>query len=704
MERRNKPSPNFQKRKAAMTGKSFESIENAARPEQERRLDSWKEIAAYLQRDVKTAHRWEKYEGLPVYRHHHLSRSSVYAYASELEAWRTGRGPVQSRTGWWRPVPAFASTIVIALSLMMAGSGSHIGSVVQAADGIVTRQVWAGNSTSTVGAPSPDGRYISCPDYETGNLAIRDVETGAVRQITKDGSMDSSPMRLAEYSRWSPDGKQLVYAWQGQFPTQELRIIGLDGTGPRTLYRDEKVRWVAPRGWSPDGRRILASLFTGKGVQLALISVADSTVQILRPLDPRISNTSFSPDGRYIACDLPQREGSSKHDIFLIQSDGGGETRLLEHPADDSLLGWSPDGNWLLFVSDRTGSLDLWAQRIADGKPQGAPRMLKRNMGRITPMGLTHAGSLFYGVPRAGEDVFVAEVNPETGRISAPPKEAIQRYEGANFWPEYSPDGKFLAYVSQRGNRTWPPVSGNALCVRSLETGEDREFHQEINRLGLKFILLPRWSPDSRSILFAGMGEQPGLYLIDIETGKLSTVTVVALNYCWSRDGGSIFYVKGAIRGGGGQIVRRNLGTGQEKLLREEPGGAARLMISASPDGRWLSFVSLGQEKVATLQIMPVDGGPPRDVAVLKGRPGFHTWAPDSRYILYTEGKALWRVPVSGGTPEDLGLDVKRDIRSPSVRPDGRGIVFACRLAPSNASEVWVMENFLPGSEVAAKK
>ena len=57
----------------------------------ERRLDSWKEIAAYLNRTVRTARRWEKTEGLPVHRHGHQKRDSVYAYESELDAWWNNR-------------------------------------------------------------------------------------------------------------------------------------------------------------------------------------------------------------------------------------------------------------------------------------------------------------------------------------------------------------------------------------------------------------------------------------------------------------------------------------------------------------------------------------------------------------------------------------------------------------------------------------
>ncbi len=57
----------------------------------EDRLDSWKEIAAYLNRDVTTVQRWEKREGMPVHRHLHDRMGSVYAFRAELGAWARGR-------------------------------------------------------------------------------------------------------------------------------------------------------------------------------------------------------------------------------------------------------------------------------------------------------------------------------------------------------------------------------------------------------------------------------------------------------------------------------------------------------------------------------------------------------------------------------------------------------------------------------------
>lgn len=69
------------------------------------RLDSWKEIANYLRRDVRTVQRWEKKEGLPVYRHQHDKLGSVYAYKPELTAWISTRQPAEEPSARQRTRP-----------------------------------------------------------------------------------------------------------------------------------------------------------------------------------------------------------------------------------------------------------------------------------------------------------------------------------------------------------------------------------------------------------------------------------------------------------------------------------------------------------------------------------------------------------------------------------------------------------------------
>jgi hypothetical protein len=91
----------------------------------EARLDSWKEIAAYLERDVTTVQRWERREGMPVHRHLHDRMGSVYAYREELDAWarsrKLGVPPPPA------PPPRFPSRRAFALTLAVAGTALAIG-------------------------------------------------------------------------------------------------------------------------------------------------------------------------------------------------------------------------------------------------------------------------------------------------------------------------------------------------------------------------------------------------------------------------------------------------------------------------------------------------------------------------------------------------------------------------------------------------
>src|SRR6202008_1659970 len=71
-------------------GEPDPGIQPSLRPPEDR-LDSWKEIAAYLNRDVTTVQRWEKREGMPVHRHVHDKMGTVYASRAELDAWARSR-------------------------------------------------------------------------------------------------------------------------------------------------------------------------------------------------------------------------------------------------------------------------------------------------------------------------------------------------------------------------------------------------------------------------------------------------------------------------------------------------------------------------------------------------------------------------------------------------------------------------------------
>src|SRR4029079_9884129 len=115
---------------------------------------------------------------------------------------------------------------------------------------------------------------------------------------------------------------------------------------------------------------------------------------------------SVSPAGDFVAYDLPQQSSSTARDIFIVRADGSDDRRLIEHPANDTNPVWSPDGHRLLFVSDRSGTPDVWTIDVAGGLAAGEPRVVHRDMGRMWLRGLTDTGGYFYYVTVGAVDVY----------------------------------------------------------------------------------------------------------------------------------------------------------------------------------------------------------------------------------------------------------------------------------------------------------
>lgn len=81
---------------ASCLEESSEAVGGALPTMKQNRLDSWKEIAAYLKREIRTVQRWEESECLPVHRHYHRKIGSVYAFKEEIDAWSRSRASLQS--------------------------------------------------------------------------------------------------------------------------------------------------------------------------------------------------------------------------------------------------------------------------------------------------------------------------------------------------------------------------------------------------------------------------------------------------------------------------------------------------------------------------------------------------------------------------------------------------------------------------------
>jgi Tol biopolymer transport system component len=568
------------------------------------------------------------------------------------------------------------------------------------ATGLTTRQVWAQPNTDVQGGVSFDGRYLSYVDHETGDLAIRDLGTRENRRLTSTGS-SSGGDEFAEISTFSPDARQIVYAWSNKDGFYELRLVGRDGGQPRVLSRNEDVRYLQPFDWSPDGKHI-AAVFSGRSRtnQIVLVSVADGSVRVLKTLDWRFpGKMAFSPDGRLLAYDFPPLDDAAERDLFVLATDGSREVPLVKHPANDFLLGWFPEGDRVLFASDRSGTNGAWAIRVADGKPQGEAELLKPDIGGMTGIGFTKSGEYYYGQTADMPDVYIATLDSATGRVVDGPAPIRVRYAEQKLSAAYSADGEQLAYLVQR-----PPswrLSFTSMSILTLKTGQVRDIPLKVS-----YAFRLSWMPDGRSLLVGAIDlkGRSGVFRLDLSTGDIQPIVPGATIATVSPDGGTLFYEIGP---SGPAVVMRDLGTGQENVIY--PHAAAT--IAVSPDGRWLALQGPipsadGKPASRAIVLVPKSGGEPRvlwrlDSTEASGHNRL-AWSRDSKFVLSVgAGDELWREPVDGGTPQKLGVTVPGVTRL-SMHPDGRRLAIS---AGSRKVEVWAMENFLPkaGSPIRPK-
>ncbi|MEJ2701985.1 MAG: hypothetical protein P8Z79_06035, partial [Sedimentisphaerales bacterium] len=254
---------------------------------------------------------------------------------------------------------------------------------------------------------SPDGRYISDRDWDTGTLVIRDLATGKSRTLVgRDSHVAGFPL----VSAISPDSKEVAYLWLApNKKDSSLNIVSLEGADHRVLC---KGKWLMPREWSSDGQKILALVEENDVWQMVWLSVSNGSLDHIAPVGTSYpGKVDISPDGRFIAYDCPQAEDTSKRDIFMFDQHENRKFSVIKHPADDKLLGWAPDGRYIFFASNRTGTWDAWLQPVADGKPRGFPELARHGIGNITPIGFTPQGSYYYGYEQTLEDVFMARLD-----------------------------------------------------------------------------------------------------------------------------------------------------------------------------------------------------------------------------------------------------------------------------------------------------
>jgi len=556
-----------------------------------------------------------------------------------------------------------------------------------------TRLVWSGDAADPFGAPSPDGRFLSFVDWTTGDLALRDFRTGENRRLTRKNREWKDSQAQASWSVFSPDGTQVAYTWFENTAT-EIRLVNVRPSQPRVLYQAPIGETVFVKDWSPDGKYILAELFRGPtSSAVLLVSVIDGSTRTLPASDCTCNRMQFSKDGRFIAYDA-KGQGDQGGDILRISLADSRVESLVRDPADDNLVGWTPDGKRLLFSSNRSGSKGLWAIAVTDGRVASPPELIRPDAEIGSPLGITREGALYYALSTDQNDSYVAELNLESEQLTSPPKPVSPRYVSTQYWPAWSPDGSRLAFLVMN--------SGTPKIVTVAGTSEPVEINPQIN----SFFLL-QWHPDGRSYLMKGRPSDglPGIYAVDAISGA---ATQFARNVpdrpTFSADARKMYWGSGNSDDPGMFSLDLNLGQRTTLYRPPDPVSTKNPNAAVSPDGKWLAIQLENDPKGSnSLAVLPEGGGQPRILVTQAGLFGNALfgantllWTPDSQRLLYSassgNGSEAWIVDIQGGPPRRVGIRMVGEMRGFKLNRDQKRLAFMVNKA---GEEIWVMENFL---------
>jgi len=602
-----------------------------------------------------------------------------------------------------------------------ATAQTKLTALAQKGSGPLARQV-----QSFDGNISPDGRYAAFQNMN-GDLAIRDVASGRERVLTNCGTSNECKIYGIVPS---PDSRFIAYEWntrdkQSEQWTTTLRVIGRDGGQPRVVYpNEEKAVGVVPKGWSPDGKSILALMrkhSTDRVRDLVLIPASGGAARLVKHFESLDVNVvRMSPDGRSVAYAMPAASGKPERDLVSLSLDSGREVPMLTHPADDYVLDWFAEGDpRILFGSDRGGTYGIWAARVVDGRTQGEPVLIRPDTGPVWSLGFTGKGDFYYGMNESLREVSIATLDPATGKQTG----RLARFEGrftdgivAAAW---SPDGNRMLYaqgepagtaaLSNPRGATGP--AGHAKpVIQTISTGEVRTLP------GLEMLGTGRlaWMPDGRSVIVNGTDSEGewGLFQVNIETGAFTNMRAAGQYPASSHpnprapavspDGRRVFFNPGP--GGSGVsrgIVVRDLTSGAEQTVTTRAVGGFAL----SPDGRWLAAIGSSIDGPRHVFVIPSSGGEPRPLAaVVSGWEILQpvAWSHDGRFVLVVkvgtsvaDSRALeiWQVPLDGTEPRNTGIrwsDSGAGITHISAHPDGRRLAISTALF---STKTWVLQN-----------
>lgn len=657
------------------------------------RLDSWKDIAAYLKRDVSTVQRWEKREGMPVHRHLHDKIGSVYAYPAELDEWARSRRAPDARPDPAAPAEPSAAPPVrrSRARAIVAAVASIVVAIAAIAGFAYSRQQTAGASLPN---PIADARFVPLTDFEGRESAAAISRDGRFVAFLsdRDGAVDvwltqvgSGQFRNLTGGRLreivNPDVRMLAFSPDGTFVAiwvrkppgrpSDISIWSVPTLGgePRLF-----LEGVAEVGWSRDGRRLVYHT-PAAGDPTLLRDAAGGEPRHLVTAPAGIHNhyQVWSPDDAYIyyvGGPVPTHQ-----DVWRIRTSGGRPERMTSHDTRVSHLAFLDAQTLVYLATDRDGG-GPWLHAL--DVERRAARRISSGVERYASVAASADGRrLVVSVANSQRTLWRVPIGDEPTGADAAQRIPLAVVGGRS--PRTGPG--YLLYVSSRsgGESLWKFAGGSATELWSAP---------DARIVGGAAI-----SPDGKRVAFtAGEGDALRLYVMHADGSGLRAMPE-ALSVrgapSWSPDGSSL--AVSAIESGAPALLRIDVATQRTSIVRRE---AASDPVF-TPDGARILYS--GAEVGTTFPIRATDAGgrsaPLRDLVLSRGVRRI-AFLPRQNVIVVLRGemvhKNFWAIDLETGSERQL-TDFGRDvvIGDFDVSPDGREIVFD---REQDASDVVLIE------------
>ncbi len=431
---------------------------------------------------------------------------------------------------------------------------------------------------------SPDGKLLAFTEKIPGQEDLCRISVLSVEGLDKRAATSPPPSAYMgdEYPRFSPDGRTLAFLRHFNAGAVDICLVPAAGGEPKRLtYDNTGIRGFA---WTPDGAHLIYSSSKAGTLGLWKVAVAGGEAEQLPVGRENAYAPALSRDGRRLAYVW----GQSKSDIWRFEVPRGPgrakpPTKLIASTEGQAEQQFSPDGKRIVFVSDRSGSNEIWVCESDGSKPvqltnfdgplAGSPRW--------SPDGQQ---VVFDCNAAANEDIFVVSVE------GGPPRR-LTSDKSEDVRPSWSRDGRWIYFASTRtGNyQVWKVPAEGGKAVQVTKGGGYAAFE----------------SYDGKTLYYAKGRAVPGLWKMPVEGGEEALVLEqlgAGLVGYWDLTQDGIYFYNASTHAieffsFATRKVTKVVTPEREPLFFN--GG-----ISVSPDGRWILYA---QEDVAASHIMLVE-------------------------------------------------------------------------------------------------